>query len=1018
MIRNFVSAGRQVIQSPLTHSEVGRFISSLGVRTSLPGRTSAAGSPPLFSPLLTGNLQRGAVVLSLAVLAGHAALLQFLDGAPASAASNVMQLAAALMAALTFGLAGVRASGFVRRFCLLIATSFTLWCAGQLVIMYYVDYMGVEMPGLSHSDAFFLAAYIPLLAVITMDGKSNAKRVHWIRTLDFAQIGIVISVVYLYFLYYIPLSGAIRADLLSVSYDLYSVLDLCVLGGFVLRVAFTPPGPMRSLYARMTTVFLLYAVGSAIYGHALTSGLIRAAGSSLDLVFSLPFVVATIGIVAWKPGMEPVSQGLQHHRRLGLCALPTLAPLLVLALAYHIYSVEPGLAVLIGAASFTCSIGRSALTQFHQDMALEALRAMERKFSKAFRSAPDSMTISTMTEGRYLAVNDRFLELFGLEREEVIGRTALELGIWVIPEDRVAFVEHLQMHGRVRDREALFCSKSGEEIQVQISAETVELGRVQCLVAGVRDITERKRAEDALRRSESRYRELVQGAAYGIYRTNVVGRILYANPALVKILGYDSVGELLRLNTGRDVWASAEERAVVTEEARRNGGMVGTEVQWKRRDGSLITVRLSTRQVPDEAGALEEFESIVEDVTDRRLLEEQFRQAQKMEAVGRLAAGVAHDFNNLLTVIHGYNDMALLGLEENHPVRSELMEVQNAASRATDLTRQLLAFSRQQALELKLVDVNAVVENMQKMLGRILGEDIHLQVALSPELGCVFADSGQLEQVIMNLAVNAKDAMPKGGELIVETANVDLDEDYVRRNRGSKPGRYVRLRVRDTGVGMDDRTRSRIFEPFFTTKELGKGTGLGLATVYGVVKQSGGYIAVESEVGNGTAFEIHLPFVPCGGLGCEPEVRRDVVLQGTETVLLIEDEETLCSLSSGFLRQHGYHVLAAGNGSEAIGILKQHAGTIHLVVTDVVMPGMNGKELANRLVQLRPEVRVLFMSGYTSDTLREHGICHQQVPVLNKPFTREALARRVRQVLDESAADRARREKPSLAEQG
>ncbi|MGH9557342.1 MAG: PAS domain S-box protein, partial [Terriglobales bacterium] len=809
------------------------------------------------------------------------------------------------------------------------------------------------------SDVLFLAAYIPLLAVITMDGKANPKRVHWIRTLDFAQIGIVISAAYLYFLYYIPLSGTVRQDLLSVTNDLYSVLDLCVLGGFALRVAFTPSGPMRSLFARMTAVYLVYCFGSAIYGHALTSGLITGAGTWLDLVFSLPFVMATIGIAAWKPGVDSPPIGLQSRgSRLGLLVLPTLAPLLVLALAYHIYPVQAGLAMLIGAASFTCSIVRLALTQFHQSMALEALRTMERKFAKAFRSAPDSMTISTLEDGRYLGVNDRYLELFGFARHEVIGRTALDLGIWAHPEDRIAFVEHLTKHGPVRDREALFCTKSGGEIQVQISAETVDLGGEQCLVAGVRDITERKRAEDALRRSESRYRELVQGAPYGIYRTTVEGRVLYANPALVKILGYDSVAELLRLNTERDIWASAEERARITEDARRNGGMVGAEIQWKRRDSSLIIVRLSTRQVPDEAGNPEEFESIVEDVTERRLLEEQFRQAQKMEAVGRLAAGVAHDFNNLLTVIHGYTDMALLGLEESHPVRGELMEVQNAASRATDLTRQLLAFSRQQALEPKLVDLNAVVENIQKMLGRLLGEDIQLRAALSSELGCVHADAGQLEQVIMNLAVNAKDAMPKGGELVVETANVDLDEDYVRHHTGSRTGRYVRLTVRDNGMGMDERTRSLIFEPFFTTKELGKGTGLGLATVYGVVKQSGGYIAVDSTIGEGTSFDIHLPFVPCAGLGSGADAQPEGVLQGTETVLLIEDEETLCSLSSDFLRQHGYKVLSAGNGVEAIGIMQRHAGAIDLVVTDVVMPEMNGKELANWVSRLRPEIKV------------------------------------------------------------
>ncbi|MGH9508545.1 MAG: PAS domain S-box protein, partial [Terriglobales bacterium] len=982
------------------------FVSARGRRTSLPGWNVSAGNPPLFSPLLTAHLRRGAVVLSLTLLVAHAAVLQFMANTPrVSVVSNVIQLAVALLAALTFAVVGARAGGFVRRFCLLMAASFTLWSAGQITIMYYMDLLGLQMPGLSRSDVFFFGAYLPLLAAIAMDGRADARRIHWVRTLDLAQVGIVISATYLYFLYFIPLSGLIRQDLLSVTNDAYTVLDMCVAGGFVLRTALTPAGPLRSLFARLTATFLAYCIGSTIYGSVLSAGIISEAGSWFDLSYSVPFVIATVGIATWRPAESSLGLTSPPFRNVvAVWVLPILAPALVMALGYQMFPSQPQLALLIGIASFTCSLVRLLLTQLHQRKALHALRAMERKFSKAFRSAPDSMTISTLEEGRYLAVNDRFLELFGLEREEVIGSTALELGIWVNPEDRTAFVEHLTRHGRVRDREAFFSTRSGNQIQVQISAETVDMGGEPCLVAGVRDITERKRAEDALRRSESRYRDLVQGAAYGIYRTNIEGRILYANPALVKILGYEAVVDLLRLNTGRDVWASTEERARVTQDAMRNGGMVGTEVQWKRKDGTLITVRLSTRQVPDEAGNPVEFESIVEDVTERRLLEEQFRQAQKMEAVGRLAAGVAHDFNNLLTVIQGYTDMALLGLEERHPVREELLEVQNAASRATDLTRQLLAFSRQQALEPKLVDLNAVVENLQKMLGRLLGENIELRTVLSSELGCVHADSGQLEQVIMNLAVNAKDAMPKGGELVVETANVDLDEDYVRRHPGSKPGRYVRLSVRDTGVGMDERTRSRIFEPFFTTKELGKGTGLGLATVYGVVKQSGGYIAVESSIGEGASFDIHLPFVPCAGHESCADARPEGLLQGTETVLLIEDEETLCSLSSDFLRQHGYKVLTAGNGAEAIGILQRHAGKVDLVVTDVVMPEMNGKELANWMGRQRPEIKVLFMSGYTAETLREHGICRLEVPVLSKPFTREALVRRVRSILDGTAA--------------
>ncbi len=980
-------------------------VSSL--RASLSGQLPATNhNPRLSSSLLRDNLSHAAVAASLILLAAHAGSLLLLGKTSlGTLVSDLVQLAAASLAASTFGLVGAREQGFVRRFCHLIAVSFGLWAGGQLTLMYYVHYLGMAVPKLTPSDAIFLAAYLPLLAVITMDGRANPRRVHWIRILDFAQVGIVISAAYLYFLYYLPMSGAIRQEVLSVSNDVYSVLDLCVVGGFLLRAAFTPAGPMRSMFARMTAVFLTYCIGSALYGHALATGAIPGAGTWLDLAWSLPFVIATLGIVTWKPGAGPSGVAGDCARvSPGILALPTLAPVLVLALAYHIYPVQADLALLIGVASFTCALGRLALTQLRQRLALQALRTMEQKFSKAFRSAPDSMTISTLREGRYLAVNNRFLELLGFQREEVIGNTAPELGIWADPWDRVDVIEQLTRHGRIRDREVLFCTKSGRQIQVQISAETVELGGEQCLVAGVRDISERKRAEEALRCSEARYRELVQGAAYGIYRATVDGKILYANPALVKMLGYESVREVLRLNTARDIWASQEERDRLTQEAWGSAAQTGAEVRWRRQDGSVITVRLSARRVPDESGDVRECEVIVEDVTERRLLEEQFRQAQKMEAVGRLAAGVAHDFNNLLTVIHGYTDMALLGLGEGHPIRGELAQVQNAADRASDLTRQLLAFSRQQALEPKLVDVNGVAQNMEKMLGRLLGENIRLDVELCPELGCVYADCGQLEQVIMNLVVNAKDAMPTGGTLTLETANVDLDEGYVRSHPGARLGRYVRLAVRDTGTGMDEKTRARIFEPFFTTKELGKGTGLGLATVYGIVKQSGGYIGVESELGKGTSFELHLPFVSCVEPCAESDPQAAGVLQGSETILLIEDDESLRSLGSDFLLQHGYEVLSAGSGADALRILEQQPGAIHLLVTDVGLPGMSGAELAQRARRLRPETRVMFVSGYTADTLLEHGITALDAPVLSKPFTREGLVRRVRQILDAAPA--------------
>lgn len=514
----------------------------------------------------------------------------------------------------------------------------------------------------------------------------------------------------------------------------------------------------------------------------------------------------------------------------------------------------------------------------------------------------------------------------------------------------------------------------------------------------VASAVEIKRNEQALRRSEARYRSLVQSSVYGIYRSSLEGRFLDVNPALTTMLGYASAEEVLLLDPERDVFDHPEEHQRLIAEFRRTGRMDGFEVKWKRKDGSCITVRISGRAVSSADEPADVLEAIAEDITERRVLEDQFRQAQKMEAVGRLAGGVAHDFNNLLMVISGYTEVMLSTLDPRDPLYDKGRAIQQAADRATTLTRQLLAFSRKQLLELKVVDVNAIVKDMERLLRPLIGEDVELSTSLAPEAVHTRADAGQLEQVLMNLVVNAKDAMVSGGKLTIQTQRIIVDENHRRGQTFIRPGNYVVLSVSDTGMGMDKETQSRIFEPFFTTKEKGKGTGLGLSTVYGIVKQSGGYVMVQSEKGNGTTLNIYLPRV-------EDEADLNTIPApsaaqgGSETVLLVEDEESVRQLVRETLQTRGYRVIEAENGEAGLFAAAETKGKIDIVITDVVMPGMGGRELVKRLAATRPETKVLYLSGYTEDAIVNDGTIEGGAAFLQKPFTLQNLSRKVREVL-------------------
>src|SRR5688572_11808871 len=510
----------------------------------------------------------------------------------------------------------------------------------------------------------------------------------------------------------------------------------------------------------------------------------------------------------------------------------------------------------------------------------------------------------------------------------------------------------------------------------------------------LREAAERR----ALRDTEAAYSALVEQAPLGIYRSTPAGRFISANPALARILGYASPQEVLALDIARDVYADPDERRrLVAQDTYTNQVYEELEATWKKKDGTRIRVQLSVRASRDAAGRVEFYEAFARDITSQRQLEAQLAQSQKMEAIGRLAGGVAHDFNNLLTVILSYSELLLQDLPAASADRDDVAQIQKAAQGASELTRQLLAFSRQQVLEPKVVDLNDAVSGIEKLLGRVLREDVKLRCALAPDTGAIKVDPGQLEQVLMNLAVNARDAMPKGGLLTIETANVDLDAAYLEGHPMAKPGPYVMLAVTDTGVGMDAVTQARIFEPFFTTKEIGKGTGLGLATVQGIVQQSGGFIWVYSEPGHGTVFKIYLPRVDEPVSQAESVMGED--LHGTETVLVAEDMPAVRAVTRQMLARYGYTVLEAADGVTALEVAASFEGPIHLLLTDVVMPDLNGRDLAQRLQGMRRDMKVVYMSGYTDDAVVRHGVLEDGIVYLQKPFTPASLARKVRLAL-------------------
>jgi PAS domain S-box-containing protein len=626
----------------------------------------------------------------------------------------------------------------------------------------------------------------------------------------------------------------------------------------------------------------------------------------------------------------------------------------------------------------------------------------EELFHLISENAADMIAVVDM-EGRRIYNSVSYQKALGYSPEELQASSSFEQ---IHPEDRERVktsTEDARRSGIGKTLEYRLRHKNGTWLVLESTSSVIRntKGEPEKLVIVNRDITERKRAEEALRRSEAGFRSVVEDAPYGIYRASTTGKFLQVNPALRKMLGYEAAENLLGRDLASDIFRHTGDYQRLIEFLTRTDEIKDVEVEWKRQDGTPITVRCSGRRVNDENGAPAYLEVFAEDVTEKRVLERQLRMAQKMEAIGRLSGGIAHDFNNLLGVIIGYSRVLRKALANNAALCEHAVEIEKAGQRAASLTKQLLAFSRQQVLTPAVLNLNTLASDMEKMLPRLLGEDVEVSLTLDPDLGNVKADQSQIEQVIMNLAVNARDAMPMGGKLKIQTANMELDQAYTWNHPGSKVGSYVMLAVTDTGTGMDAATLTHIFEPFFTTKERGKGTGLGLATVYGVVKQSNGYIWVDSAPGKGASFQIYLPRHVGEPAADEQKTDLGEKLRGSESILLVEDAEPLRKLAQTFLAAAGFRVLSAASGEDALEVAARHGGTFDLLLTDVVMPGMNGRVLAEQLLPRQPGMKVLYMSGYTDSFIAGHGVLDPGgTQLLHKPFTEEVLIHKVREVLD------------------
>jgi PAS domain S-box-containing protein len=614
-----------------------------------------------------------------------------------------------------------------------------------------------------------------------------------------------------------------------------------------------------------------------------------------------------------------------------------------------------------------------------------------------FRTTPD---------GEILGLSRTAARMLGYDsvREAVLALKEKGDSLYVDPGDRDRLLQKIGESGVEGGFETKLYRRDGSVLEALLSLDCLygEQGEVIAIEGTIQDITATLEAEKALRHAEDRYRSIFENAVEGIFQASPDGRIISANPALARMLGYESPEELMTLmgDMNAQIYVSERRRNEYVRQMEADGVVRDFEAQVYCKDKTIRWVMINSRRVDDDEGRILFYEGIVEEITERKRLEAQLRNAQKMESIGTLAGGVAHDFNNILTTIMGYCSLIMMKAGKGNPLLGYIDQIMEAANRASTLTHSLLSFSRKQVSEVKAIDVNETIKGVEKLLRRVIGEDIEFQTSLSSEKLVVIVGEGQIGQLLMNVATNARDAMPDGGVLTIRTEQVHLSGDVTKKNNATE-GLFAAIEVSDTGRGMDERTRDQIFDPFFTTKEVGKGTGLGLSVVYGIVKQNKGFIDVTSRPGKGTSITAYLPLAEPAS-DAESLHEKAELQGGSETILVAEDNVQVREIITTTLRDFGYQVIEAFDGQDAIERFEECQGAVDLLLLDVIMPRKNGKEAYLEIKRRKPDIKMIFMSGYTGDILSKKGISREGIPMISKPIVIERLLAQIRNILDKS----------------
>jgi PAS domain S-box-containing protein len=940
-------------------------------------------------------------ILALAILGLHVVEVFAFGKSPAgSLFGNLLQISACGLAVAMCVSASRRGTGFVRSFWMLVGASIAVWGIANIGWMYYEVVLRREPPELSFIRFLFDTQEAFFAMAILLDQEQESKDLDFGFVLDAVQIVLVFLFVYVG-LYYVP---SLSLDAHSAAVREYTIMttEISVLLIMVLlRANLTTSKERRQLYLGLSLYLGVYAIGSEIANYA---ELFKETptGTFIDMAWTIPFLWAAIWAARSQPSTEAQTLRSARTKSFGETVLTNAllgaAPVLVFLLSGGLGPEWTLLRYSLLAVSVTCYVARMAISDFRQSRNAE----MVRQQASALDSAVDGMAIINAA-GKYTYVNAGYAEMLAAtSREEMIGSRWEDVSVEKTGADpaeiRAALRNEGRWYGVVNvSREA------GTSVPVELAVTALPEGGVVMLS---RDLTERRKAEHAKTEAEIKYRMIVEQVAAISYiaEPGVNGRWYYVSPQIETILGY-TAEEWLEQSENWLRFVHVDDHAAVNEaeQAGLKGKSFQAEYRVTRKDGRTVWIS-DTATITKGSENHPVMEGIMVDISERKLMEMQSQQARRMEAVGRLAGGIAHDFNNLLTIIKGYTELARQRTEGQPALRNDIERIEDASERAAALVRQLLAFSRKQVLQPKNLDLNGIVRSLEQLLRRLMGEDIRMQTNLAANIGTIKADPSQIEQVLMNLVVNARDAMPHGGKLVVETCNVELDQGYASEHVSVKPGKYVMLAVSDTGVGMNAETVAHIFEPFFSTKGGTRGTGLGLSTSYGIVKQSGGYIWVYSEPEEGTTFKIYLPRVDEAAEPTTAVRLKTPAQKGTETILLVEDNEAVRDLTETVLTSYGYKVIVTQNPEHAQRVAETPGADIQLVLTDVVMPSMSGRELVRKLTAKCPHLRVLYMSGYTDNIITCSGVLEPGLAFLQKPFTPALLAQKVREVLDSAAS--------------